>query len=402
MMPPVRNPARNGRREVGVVVGAYAVLAALWILFSDKAIGNLFSDPAALVRASMLKGWLFVAVTSALLYALMRRMVRRLGKLDEECVRTLNLLSIIADASPDAIYAKDAQGRYLLCNRAACEFTGRVAQQMLGRDDRELFPTQQAESIMADDRRIMAAGQPETREERLDTAAGPRVFLTTKGPLRDGEGRVAGTVGISRDITERKHGEDDLRQLAEDLGATLRAIPDLLFEMDADGIFVSVTATQSELPGQPRADLVGRGVQDVLPQPAAQTVMTSLAAAGEAGTDFGRTIALAVAGATRWYELSVAAKPTSAVPRRFVVLARDVTARRAAEQALQEQADELRRRNDELERFNRAMVGRELEMIELKRRIDELSRRLGDEPPFAGSAVASADVPGAPSRGPDA
>ncbi|MEF8727153.1 MAG: PAS domain S-box protein [Accumulibacter sp.] len=53
----------------------------------------------------------------------------------------------------------------------------------------------------------------------------------------------------------------------------------------------------------------------------------------------------------------------------------DITARKLAEQ-------ELRRRNDELERFNRASVGRELDMVGLKKRINELSRELGREPPY--------------------
>lgn len=58
------------------------------------------------------------------------------------------------------------------------------------------------------------------------------------------------------------------------------------------------------------------------------------------------------------------------------VSARDISSRKAAE-------EELRQRNQELERFNRAMVGRELEMVKLKRQINELSKELGREPPFA-------------------
>ena len=55
------------------VVLAYAVFAAAWILLSDAVVGMLFDDPAQITRASIAKGWLFVAVTTALLYALIRR-----------------------------------------------------------------------------------------------------------------------------------------------------------------------------------------------------------------------------------------------------------------------------------------------------------------------------------------
>ena len=55
----------------------------------------------------------------------------------------------------------------------------------------------------------------------------------------------------------------------------------------------------------------------------------------------------------------------------------DITARKRAEEALRQKAEALRASNDELEQFNRAMVGRELRMIELKQEINELCGRLG-------------------------
>ncbi len=81
-------PRTHPPRPVGVfiVVFAYALFAGLWILLSDRAMGVLFSDPAALVQVSMVKGWFFVAVTSLLLYVLVRRLV---GQLDAAHQRDL-------------------------------------------------------------------------------------------------------------------------------------------------------------------------------------------------------------------------------------------------------------------------------------------------------------------------
>ncbi|HMK43391.1 MAG TPA: PAS domain S-box protein, partial [Dissulfurispiraceae bacterium] len=61
------------------VVLVYAVFASLWILLSDTVVGWLFSDRATMVFVSTLKGWFFVAITSLLLYGLLRRMFVQMG-----------------------------------------------------------------------------------------------------------------------------------------------------------------------------------------------------------------------------------------------------------------------------------------------------------------------------------
>lgn len=60
----------------------------------------------------------------------------------------------------------------------------------------------------------------------------------------------------------------------------------------------------------------------------------------------------------------------------------DVTEREQVEQALTRQASELRQQNNELERFNKVMVDRELAMLALKHKINELSLQLGQQPPY--------------------
>ena len=69
-------PARGVTSEdaLGVVL-IYAAFAALWILLSDRLLALFVSDPSLVLTLSMLKGWFFVAVTSALLYLLIRRLL---------------------------------------------------------------------------------------------------------------------------------------------------------------------------------------------------------------------------------------------------------------------------------------------------------------------------------------
>ncbi len=223
------NELTQHRSAFRVVLG-YGVFAALWILLSDQAVGLLFSDPAQITRASMAKGWLFVAVTTLLLYFLVRRQVARLQAAHRketeswsEKQRTLDLLSAIADNSEDAIFAKDLKGRYLLFNAAASRHVGKGPGEVLGRDDYSLFPPEQAEFLMDIGRRVVESGYTETNEETLDTPHGRRTFLATKGVLRDADKRIFGIFGISREITERKAAEDEMRARNDELERFNRA-----------------------------------------------------------------------------------------------------------------------------------------------------------------------------------
>jgi len=206
------------------IVLAYAVFAGLWILVGDNVLGRLFNDPTQIVLASTIKGWLFVAVTSLLLFGFIRSRLdqamaasQREIEARTEQARALHLLAMIADNSTDAIFAKDLDGHYLVFNRECARVVGKTAEQVLGSDDTVLFPSAQAALIRDNDLRVVADDRINTYEEVLDTVDGRRNFLATKGPLRDGNGRVVGIFGISRDITERQRAETALRETVEEL-----------------------------------------------------------------------------------------------------------------------------------------------------------------------------------------
>ncbi len=216
------SPLETRQAETGPalrLVATYAGFSFLWIFLSDEAVVLLFSDPGKILLANTLKGRLFVAVTSLLLFVLIQRLIRqiRLAALRErealsESHRSHMLLATIADSSSDSIFAKDRQGRYLLFNREAGRVTGKPPEQMLGQDDSVIFPYSQAELIRAHDHRVMAENRTDTYEETLSTTDGERVFQATKGPLRNDQNEIIGVFGISRDITERKRAEETLRR----------------------------------------------------------------------------------------------------------------------------------------------------------------------------------------------
>src|SRR5262245_55150606 len=109
----------------------------------------------------------------------------------------LEILQAVIEATPDAIFVKDLNGRYVIVNAAAARFLGKGSSEIVGRNDLELYPEQTARQFMEDDRRVLATGQPQTFEGVATSALGTQAYLVTKGVYRDRSGRIAGTFGIS-------------------------------------------------------------------------------------------------------------------------------------------------------------------------------------------------------------
>jgi phosphoserine phosphatase RsbU/P len=133
-----------------------------------------------------------------------------------------NLLSTLMENLPHKIFFKDLESRFIAVNRACAEAHGRKdPADMVGLSDLELFSREHSEAALADEREIIRSGKPildyeekETWPDREDTWVS-----TTKMPLRDAQGNIIGTFGISRDITEKKRAAEKLAQLTEELRA---------------------------------------------------------------------------------------------------------------------------------------------------------------------------------------
>ncbi|HEY1173853.1 MAG TPA: PAS domain S-box protein [Verrucomicrobiae bacterium] len=149
-----------------------------------------------------------------------------------ELRRSTELLRAVADNSPDAIFVKDMQGRYLLFNEGAARLVGRSAAEVLGKDDTAIFSLADVLVIKTSDMRVIESGEVLTTEDVLTAAGVTRTYLATKAPYRDVDGKIIGLVGISRDITERKRAAELIRVNEERFQLVAKATKDAIWDWD--------------------------------------------------------------------------------------------------------------------------------------------------------------------------
>lgn len=131
-----------------------------------------------------------------------------------------NLLRTLIDSIPDYVYVKDAQCRFVLANQSVVDASGvENIEQLMGTTDFDHMPQAVAQSFYDDDCMVINSGQPliDREEASVDLKSGENLwFSTTKVPLRDENGTVAGLVGVSRDIRQHKHLEATLKLKIEE------------------------------------------------------------------------------------------------------------------------------------------------------------------------------------------
>src|ERR1700730_3297638 len=137
-----------------------------------------------------------------------------------ELARERDLLHTLMDNVPDFIYFKDTAGRFTAINRALARALGiSKPEDAWGETDFDYFAEAYAQQTLADEQELLRTGQPLVgRVERIHLRNKLSVWVsTTKMVIRDLDGKIIGTFGVSRDITESKHAEQELQLAKENL-----------------------------------------------------------------------------------------------------------------------------------------------------------------------------------------
>ena len=133
---------------------------------------------------------------------------------EQTLVQERFLMRTLMENIPEHVYFKDRDSRFIAVSESKAHRDGMASAAMLGKSDFDLFSDEHARQAFDDEQRIMQTGQPIVDlEERETWPNRPDTWVsTTKMPLRDAQGQIVGTFGISRDITERKQAEAALRE----------------------------------------------------------------------------------------------------------------------------------------------------------------------------------------------
>ncbi len=280
----------------------------------------------------------------------LKQVLEKLSVAKDEWERTF-------DSVPDLIAVLDNDHRVRRVNKAMAQRLGLEPAQCVGLHCYEAVHGLSAPPSFCPHARTMADNIEHVEEVHEDKIGGD--FLVSTTPLYDDHGRITGSVHVAHDITRRKLSERKTQHLA----SFPQLNPNPILETDASGTITFVNPATQKLLKELGMD--DRDASVFLPadlgsilagwDKKSETIMHREVYIQ--GRVFGGTIHLA---------------PQFSAAR---IYAYDITERRRTEEA-------LRANNEELERLNRAMVGRELRMIELKKEINQLCVKAGLQPPY--------------------
>ncbi|HXW82589.1 MAG TPA: PAS domain-containing protein, partial [Acidimicrobiales bacterium] len=264
-------------------------------------------------------------------------------------------LSNLLAHSPDAIYFKDVDSRFVLVSQGVVEHHRlREAQRgqagradigpadFIGKSDLDLFERALALDWIAEERRIVETGEPVVdvleRDTSSDGAGG--WFVTNKAALRDEDGSVIGTFGVSRDVTAQVTAERELARRQAQLQAVLDSSHDAIISYNRALRHEMVNTQTAELLGAPAEEIVGRTDAELgLPPAFVADLQGALTRVFDTGRmcefDFGAERD----GSPRWWHIRIVPQvdPTGEVTG-AVAAARDLSELKAAQGVLEQKA----------------------------------------------------------------
>lgn len=120
---------------------------------------------------------------------------------------------VLLDESSDPIFSFKEDGTYLYVNNIFASTLGYTQEDIIGKKIWDIFPKEEADKRFAMVQKVFATGETENIEVRIPLEAGDKYFLTTVKPIQDKSDNVSFIICISKDITELRETQDQLKIL---------------------------------------------------------------------------------------------------------------------------------------------------------------------------------------------
>lgn len=295
-----------------------------------------------------------------------RKRIEETLRANEEKLGTLFALS------PLGIAMADMQGNFVEFNEAFRAISGYPSDELMTLDYWTLTPrayeVQEAEQLES----LVKTGRYGPYEKEYRQKNGTLIPIQLNGMLVTGKDGQQYIWSIVEDISERKRAEKQLQQAVAFSEGIISAIPDILFEVDREGRYLNVWTQNPELLAAQKEQLLGNTFSEILSPDAAEIAMSSIREAAETGLSFGKVICIDLPNGLSWFELSVSRKAgDDSSGFRFLMLSRDVTARKLAEDLLRESIERITELNQYLEENARNL---EEQAVELEASQDQLKQ----------------------------
>ncbi|MBA0884992.1 PAS domain S-box protein [Flavobacterium undicola] len=255
---------------------------------------------------------------------------------EEAVVQSEKRFHTLTEVSPVGIYRTDLTGATTYVNQRWTQIVGITYDESMGSGWYIAIHPEDRIKLYNEWKKVVGNRQRSVLEYRFMKADGTIVWVIGQAtPETNAENKIIGLIGTITDITQRKQAEDKFVKTSKKMEAIIEAIPDMMFEIDLEGTIFNYYTPKNDLLLLPPSEFLDKKIIEVLPADAAAVCLSALKEANEKGFSRGKQYSLELSIGKCWFELSLAPmKEDESKEKHFIVISRDITEQKIADEAL--------------------------------------------------------------------